>query len=410
MGLISKTTYIKWNNKYKQWYVDRGYVFTKREEIFLVDVNDLPENSHGIVQVKCDGCNEILEMKFQVYKRYVKDDATYYCVKCKNNKQFYSFKQWCIDNNREDIVDRWDYKLNKCNPNEITYASFKYFYFKCALNIHESECYRISEITNNCNFKNKCKKCNSFGAWFIENIGITNIELFWSDKNIVNMFDIPLNHAKKIWFKCSEKNYHEDYLMRCSDFINGSRCPYCSNRHGKIHKLDSLGQLLHDKNLSHIWSDKNKNMAFNYAPVSASKVWWRCHNNEHPDYERKISNSYNRDFCCPECNNSKGEKEILSFLISNNIEYISQKYFENLVGLGGGKLLYDFYLPTHNLLIEYDGEFHYQVVYSKNDYIKQQEHDKLKNDFAIKNKITLLRIPYWEFDNIAKILNKNLLA
>lgn len=24
----------------------------------------------------------------------------------------YSFEQWCIDSNRKDILDRWDYTLN----------------------------------------------------------------------------------------------------------------------------------------------------------------------------------------------------------------------------------------------------------------------------------------------------------
>ena len=34
--------------------------------------------------------------------------------------------------------------------------------------------------------------------------------------------------------------------------------------------------------------------------------------------------------------------------------------------------------------------------------------NKRKNTYCLKNKIPLLRIPYWEFDNIEKILNEAL--
>ena len=34
--------------------------------------------------------------------------------------------------------------------------------------------------------------------------------------------------------------------------------------------------------------------------------------------------------------------------------------------------------------------------------------DTIKNDYCKKNNINLIRIPYWEFDNIEKILNREL--
>lgn len=35
-----------------------------------------------------------------------------------------------------------------------------------------------------------------------------------------------------------------------------------------------------------------------------------------------------------------------------------QKEFDNLLGVKNGKLKFDFYLPTYNFLIEYQGEYH----------------------------------------------------
>ena len=95
---------------------------------------------------------------------------------------------------------------------------------------------------------------------------------------------------------------------------------------------------------------------------------------------------------------------------------ITQKTFNDLRGIKGGLLSYDFYLPEYNLLIEYQGEFH--DINLKNDYNyteylrknlqKQYEHDKRKREYAKNNNIKLLEIWYWDFDNIESILQKEL--
>ena len=78
--------------------------------------------------------------------------------------------------------------------------------------------------------------------------------------------------------------------------------------------------------------------------------------------------------------------------------------------MGGGHLSYDFYLPNHNLLIEYQGGFHdgtvtgsYQKLY---DLERQQMHDKIKEKYAEQHNIRLLEIWYWDFDNIENILDE----
>ncbi len=55
-------------------------------------------------------------------------------------------------------------------------------------------------------------------------------------------------------------------------------------------------------------------------------------------------------------------------------------------------------------IIEFDGEHHYEEVsfHKDNRYTlkDRQERDKKKNLWAIKNNIPLVRIPYWEKNNI----------
>ena len=111
---------------------------------------------------------------------------------------------------------------------------------------------------------------------------------------------------------------------------------------------------------------------------------------------------------CPKCRKiSKAEKQIAEALDKMHIHYIREYTFDDLIGLKGGLLRFDFgILNDNNLvcLIEYDGEFHYKQCYEKHDVDKQQKYDNLKNEYCIKNNIPLIRIPYWEKDNISEIL------
>lgn len=74
-------------------------------------------------------------------------------------------------------------------------------------------------------------------------------------------------------------------------------------------------------------------------------------------------------------------------------------------------LPFDFYIPKNNILIEYDGEQHYKSVKmwgGDNAFEKRKLHDSIKTKYCLDNKIKLLRIPYWDFDNIDEILNSEL--
>ena len=82
----------------------------------------------------------------------------------------------------------------------------------------------------------------------------------------------------------------------------------------------------------------------------------------------------------------------------------------------GHKLRFDFHLPEYNLFIEYDGEQHYFPVnfggWNEKDlqdnFEKIKYYDCLKNKYCEENNINLLRIPYWEKDNIEIIINNHL--
>ena len=117
------------------------------------------------------------------------------------------------------------------------------------------------------------------------------------------------------------------------------------------------------------------------------------------------------EFGCPRCTISKGENKIEKYLKDNNIYYIPQKKFDDLIGVGGGHLSYDFYIKEQNLLIEFHGVQHERPVdYFGGDkiFIVQKEHDKRKKIYANQHNFDLLEIWYYDYDSIEQILSQKL--
>jgi hypothetical protein len=182
-------------------------------------------------------------------------------------------------------------------------------------------------------------------------------------------------------------------------FLRGNRCPKCN---GGIKSN-------HDEFVNKVYSKYQDEYSVLGEYVRALDKILIRHNI--CGYEWDVTpNNLLRGYGCPECNKSKGEKNIRNFLSVRNIVFIIQYTYVNLLGLGGKNLSYDFYLPDYNLLIEFQGNYHDGTAkgQSKKEFLKQQEHDRRKKEFAKANNIKLLEIWYWDFDNIEEILNKEL--
>ena len=95
---------------------------------------------------------------------------------------------------------------------------------------------------------------------------------------------------------------------------------------------------------------------------------------------------------------SKWEMLINDFLVDLNIEFVAQKRFSNCTNQSGSDMLpFDFYLPSYNIIIEYDGEHHFKPVKGwggEEKFNLTQQNDCIKNDYCKLNNVTLLRLPY----------------
>lgn len=61
-----------------------------------------------------------------------------------------------------------------------------------------------------------------------------------------------------------------------------------------------------------------------------------------------------------------------------------------------GKLKYDFYLPTYNILLEYDGKQHYEEGFRCKDLEDMKANDEYKTKYATDNGYKMVRIRYDE--------------
>jgi len=248
MGLITEKINVKLSSKNIKYYESLGYVIprvkTKWYDVSVlrgteieIFVNDLSYGSGEFVDCICDGvcCNKQMRIKWQNYIKNRKDDGTIYCISCTSKlfgnesarltrlKNSISFYQWCIDNNRQDILDRWDYIKNKLRPEEISIRSGKDIYFLCPKGIHESEIKDICGFTTGHEGCMDCDLCNSLGFKFSKSINV------WSNDNEKSPFEYSYGTKEPVWWIC-ENGKHEIYFRSILSSVKFDfRCPECSN-------------------------------------------------------------------------------------------------------------------------------------------------------------------------------------
>jgi len=178
----------------------------------------------------------------------------------------------------------------------------------------------------------------------------------------------------------------------------GNGCPKCA-------KNQTLTQEEFIKKANEMHNSKYDYSKVDFKNVS-SKVIIICP--KHGEFKQLVTNHIHNYNGCPKCKLSKGETKVMSFLEQNKIEYNIEKTFEECKNKKA--LPFDFYLPKHNICIEFQGKQHYKkedffggetaLEYTKNN-------DRIKWEFCKKNGIKLIRIKYNK--NIDEVLNKHLM-
>jgi len=234
LGLITKEVEVELNSRNIKWYKNLEYEIPKRLDtqnrlrvkkgtIIIVKVEDLHKGSHAKVDVECDCCGkELKNIPCKNYLKCVKEDGKYYCNKCdvNGNNKWLSFKEWCLNNNYIDVLNRWDYELNKLKPSEIASKTGKKYYFKCPIGIHKSELKHIANFTTRQKNSMECNKCNT--------IAITHPQLVEYFVNKEDAYKYSHGSEKNILMKCLKCGF-EKKLSLNSLVRNGFSCPKCGD-------------------------------------------------------------------------------------------------------------------------------------------------------------------------------------
>lgn len=174
-------------------------------------------------------------------------------------------------------------------------------------------------------------------------------------------------------------------------------CPKCSKNKKKTHQefIEEMRSV--NPNIEILGEYKN----------ACTKVLCKCKIDGH--IWEGVPNAICHGIGCPKCNLSKGEIAVEKYLIHNNIAYEPQKRFKDCKNIN--VLPFDFYLPDYNIAIEYDGKLHYEAIEyfgGQDSLISMQKRDAIKTSYCKEHNIKLIRIPYWNFDNIEEILQREL--
>lgn len=190
------------------------------------------------------------------------------------------------------------------------------------------------------------------------------------------------SHIRILHMSCGN-----EYDVILEKFLQGCRCPYCC-------KNPIITQDIFSKRIEPEYKLVGK---YINAKTAVDVIHRKC-----GKIVSVIPDRISKNPRCPYCNQSNGERKVEDYLYEHGYLYYREFSFDDLRSKSNLPLRYDFavFVNDHFLLIEYDGEFHYEKIYEGQNYEKQKEHDEMKNLYAFEHGFPLLRIPFYEFDEI----------
>ena len=203
-----------------------------------------------------------------------------------------------------------------------------------------------------------------------------------------------------------------EWKVRPTNFTkHQSRCPLCFRKNMK----DRVGRKAktHEEFVKEVYDlVGDEYTILSRYTLSREKLKIK-HNLCGHEYEVRPLHFVIKENRCPLCTVSKGEGIIKKWLEANEIKYKIQFRIEEC--RHKNSLAFDFAVMNDVdaiMLIEFDGIQHFKAI----DYFGGEEIfnytkllDNIKNQYCQDNNIPLLRIPYWELDNIEEILKKILI-
>ena len=361
--LITKIVNTRWNFYNKEHYISKGHVFTQYNKNLIVNVYDLPPKSDAIVEVECDYCGKRIP---KLWKKFLKGRETIE-------------KDACSDCNTEKHKDVYFALHGIYHPSQ-----------------KEESKLHMAEIKRKYNIK--------------------QISDMFLKEGYILITTEYINNAQRLYYICPK---HGEKYITLNHFLNGKRCNQCQ----KERISDLQRYTINDvENLIHNYDNNIEIIEIIYNTYNDNSIKIKCIECGHVFKTKLGILLYYNKKRCNHCTNVQSYSEYVteSFLTNNNFLFDSEVTFDGCFYIN--KLSFDF--TTYNKIdnsvfkiIELDGQHHFKPVcfggIKKEKAIEEFEKvkikDNIKNTYCQNNNINLLRIPYWEFDNIEDILKRELL-
>lgn len=295
------------------------------------------------------------------------------------------------------IAKEWDINKNvNLTPYDVTSGSAKEAWWLCHICGHSWKTKIYSRLDGN-----GCPSCSGYVVTPSNRLS-NNLKLTkeWDTiKNgVLSPDDVVKGSHKEVWWLCHICGH--SWKTSVKNRSSGRGCPSCSG------KVPTPFNCLATKNkeLSLEWHPtKNGKLTPNNITCGSNrKVWWSCHFCGH-SWEATVTSRF-AGGGCPKCNKSALEKFVGKILEKYKINYEQEKRF--LTCKNKFPLPFDFHLQKHNMVIECQGDQHYERVKyfqrTEKDFKERQRIDKIKKDWAINNSLMFI-----EFNEANKPLIKD---
>jgi len=268
---------------------------------------------------------------------------------------------------------------------------------KCNIDGHEWEP-TYATFTSGCG----CKKCAG-SLKLTQEEAEKNISDICKEKNYILLKPFIYSTSQKtiLYLKCNNDGY--EWVSNYMNFVANKGCKICGQKKVSLFRTKSQKNFIED-------AIKIHGNNYDYSLVEYingnTQIKIICH--EHGVFLQKPV-KHLQGHRCTHCSKSKGENNISNILNKHKIKYIDEHRFDKC--RNKNPLPFDFYLPKLNVCIEFDGEQHYksfEFFGGEKRLNSTQRKDQIKSQYCKTNNIKLIRIPYWEFDNIEEILKKEL--
>ena len=391
-------------------YSKVNYVSAKTKVTIICDkgheFEQMPSNhTHTLNKRGCPICNggikytkeEFITKAIAIHGNKYKYDGVFYInsgtkvsIYCKIHNEYYtqvpeSHLNGCgcpkckyTDSNLETFIQKAIKKHgNKYDYSKVIYVSSKDKVIIICDKGHEFEQTPVLHVN-----KSGCPKCA------LNNMGDTQEDFIKKAKLIHgNKFDYNkvcyISARTPIIIIC--ENGHEFKQKPCTHLKSG--CDTCNNIKRKCTTEEFIERAIkiHDNDY-----DYSKSICTGIT----NKVTIICKKGH--AFEQ-LASSHLLGCGCTICKETKGEKYIRKVLCKYNIEFKSQ------YRILPERYRYDFYIPSLNTIIEFDGKQHYEPVNifkGEEGYLKTKKRDLAKNNICNLLGINLIRIPHYDVNNI----------